>query len=484
MKWISLLLASTLLSDAKPNIVFILADDLGYGELGSYGQKKIKTPNIDQLAKEGIRFTHHYTGAPVCAPARCVLMTGLHLGHAEIRNNGDSKNGRKFPGQWPITDQAVTIAETLQAAGYKTGGFGKWGLGPTDSSGSPIKQGFDRFYGYNCQRNAHSFYPPFLDDDEGIEVINKKPIPGHKRQPEGEIKAENYRAETYAPDRILEEALEFIDDHKNEPFFLYLPFVEPHVSMQPPQSNIDQYPIEWDQEKGAYRGQNGYLPHPRPRAGYAAMISDLDDHVGAILARLKKHQVDQNTLVIFTSDNGTTHPGGDPKFHIGGVDAEFFNSTGELRGWKGSVNEGGIRIPAIVRWPSQIQPGSLTHAPSYFPDWFPTICSAAQITPPQHLDGTDLTAALLGKEFKRTKPMLWEFHGYRGQLALIDYPWKIILQNAKTKKPGKWQLYNIENDPSESKDLANQKPNILEKMVQSFINDRSPNERNKLPLLD
>jgi len=484
MKWISLLLASTLLSDAKPNIVFILADDLGYGELGSYGQKKIKTPNIDQLAKEGIRFTHHYTGAPVCAPARCVLMTGLHLGHAEIRNNGDSKNGRKFPGQWPITDQALTIAETLQAAGYKTGGFGKWGLGPTDSSGSPIKQGFDRFYGYNCQRNAHSFYPPFLDDDEGIEVINKKPIPGHKRQPEGEIKAENYRAETYAPDRILEEALEFIDDHKNEPFFLYLPFVEPHVSMQPPQSNIDQYPIEWDQEKGAYRGQNGYLPHPRPRAGYAAMISDLDDHVGAILARLKKHQVDQNTLVIFTSDNGTTHPGGDPKFHIGGVDAEFFNSTGELRGWKGSVNEGGIRIPAIVRWPSQVQPGSLTHAPSYFPDWFPTICSAAQITPPQHLDGTDLTAALLGKEFKRTKPMLWEFHGYRGQLALIDYPWKIILQNAKTKNPGKWQLYNIENDPSESKDLANQKPNILEKMVQSFINDRSPNERNKLPLLD
>lgn len=484
MKWISFLLASTLLSDAKPNIVFILADDLGYGELGSYGQKKIKTPNIDQLAKEGIRFTHHYTGAPVCAPARCVLMTGLHLGHAEIRNNGDSKNGRKFPGQWPITDQALTIAETLQAAGYKTGGFGKWGLGPTDSSGSPIKQGFDRFYGYNCQRNAHSFYPPFLDDDEGIEVINKNPIPGHKRQPEGEIKAENYRAETYAPDRILEEALEFIDDHKNEPFFLYLPFVEPHVSMQPPQSNIDQYPIEWDQEKGAYRGQNGYLPHPRPRAGYAAMISDLDDHVGAILARLKKHQVDQNTLVIFTSDNGTTHPGGDPKFHIGGVDAEFFNSTGELRGWKGSVNEGGIRIPAIVRWPSQIQPGSLTHAPSYFPDWYPTICSAAQITPPQHLDGTDLTAALLGKEFKRTKPMLWEFHGYRGQLALIDYPWKIILQNAKTKNPGKWQLYNIENDPSESKDLANQKPNILEKMVQSFINDRSPNERNKLPLLD
>lgn len=484
MKWILPLIASTLLSPAKPNIVFILADDLGYGELGSYGQEKIKTPHIDNLAKEGMRFTRHYTGAPVCAPARCVLMTGLHLGHAEIRNNGDSKNGRKFPGQWPITAEAVTIAEVLKSAGYTTGGFGKWGLGPTDSSGSPMKQGFDRFYGYNCQRNAHSFYPPFLDDDDGIETINKNPIPGHKRQPEGEVKADTYRAETYAPDRILAEALEFIDDHKDKPFFLYLPFVEPHVAMQPPQSNIDQYPEEWDQEKGPYRGQNGYLPHPRPRAGYAAMISDLDDHVGSILERLKKYKLDDNTLVIFTSDNGTTHPGRDPKFHIGGVDATFFNSSAGLKGWKGSVNEGGIRIPAIVRWPGKVKAGSTTNAPSYFPDWFPTLCAAAGAKTPGNLDGTDLTPALTGGKFVRSKPMLWEFHGYLGQLALIDYPWKIVLQNAKTKNPGSWQLYNIEKDPGEANNLAAEQSKLLRRMVEAFKKDRAPNERNKLPLLD
>ena len=184
-KLLSLLLVSATYAAEKPNIVFILADDLGYGEVGAYGQTKIKTPNLDQLAKDGLKFTHHYTGAPVCAPARCVLLTGRHLGNAEIRNNGDSKNGRKFPGQWPITAEALTIAEVLKTAGYTTGGFGKWGLGPTDSSGSPMTQGFDRFYGYNCQRNAHSFYPPYLDDDAGIDEINKKPIPGHKRQPEG-----------------------------------------------------------------------------------------------------------------------------------------------------------------------------------------------------------------------------------------------------------------------------------------------------------
>lgn len=487
MKLISSILTMAILvaqADRKPNIVFILADDLGYGELGCYGQKKIRTPNIDRLASQGIKFTHHYTGAPVCAPARCVLLTGLHLGHAEIRNNGDSKNGRKFPGQWPITGGTITIAEALKEGGYVSGGFGKWGLGPTDTSGSPIKQGFDRFYGYNCQRNAHSFFPPFLDDDEGEEKINKNPIPGHLQKPKEEIKADDYRDEIYAPDRILEEALEFLDKNKDQPFFLYLPFVEPHVAMHPPQEWIDRYPKEWDQEKGAYRGQNGYLPHPRPRAGYAAMISDLDEHVGTILQRLKKHGLDNNTIVVFTSDNGTTHPSRDPKFHVGGVDAPFFNSTAGLRGWKGSVNEGGIRVPAIVRWPGKIKAGSTTSAPSYFPDWFPTLCKAAGVKIPKKLDGTDLTPALIKKAFERSKPMIWEFHGYGGQLAVIDFPWKIVRQKAKSKKPGKWQLYNIHKDPAEGKDLAEQHPEIVNRLEGAFKNDRTPNARAKLPLYD
>ena len=487
MKLISSVLTMAMLvaqADRKPNIVFILADDLGYGELGCYGQKKIRTPNIDRLASQGIKFTHHYTGAPVCAPARCVLLTGLHLGHAEIRNNGDSKNGRKFPGQWPITSGTITIAEALKEGGYVSGGFGKWGLGPTDTSGSPIKQGFDRFYGYNCQRNAHSFFPPFLDDDEGEEKINKNPIPGHLQKPKEEIKADDYRDETYAPDRILEEALEFLDKNKDQPFFLYLPFVEPHVAMHPPQEWIDQYPKEWDKEKGAYRGQNGYLPHPRPRAGYAAMISDLDEHVGTILQRLKKHGLDNNTIVVFTSDNGTTHPSRDPKFHVGGVDAPFFNSTAGLRGWKGSVNEGGIRVPAIVRWPGKIKAGSTTSAPSYFPDWFPTLCKAAGVKIPKKLDGTDLTPALIKKPFERNKPMIWEFHGYGGQLAVIDFPWKVVRQKAKSKKPGKWQLYNIRKDPAEGNDLAQQHPEIVNRLEGAFKNDRTPNARAKLPLYD
>lgn len=480
---LSLLFAASLQAAQKPNIVFILADDLGYGEVGCYGQEKIKTPHLDQLAKDGMRFTHHYTGAAVCAPARCVLLTGRHLGHAEIRNNGDSKNGRLFPGQWPITAEAITIAEALKTTGYATGGFGKWGLGPTDSTGSPIRQGFDRFYGYNCQRNAHSFYPPFLDDDEGIDPINKNPIPGHKRQPKGEVLADTYRAETYAPDRILEEAINFIDQHKEKPFFLYLPFVEPHVAMHPPQEWMERYPKEWDEEKGAYRGQNGYLPHPRPRAGYASMISDLDEHIGTVLACLKKHGLDDNTIVIFTSDNGPTHPSRDPKFNVGGVDTDFFNSKGDLRGYKGSLYEGGIRVPTIVRWPGKTKPGSTTAAPSYFPDWFPTLCTIAGAEKPKNLDGSDLVPVLSGQKFQRTKPMLWEFHGYGLQLAVTDYPWKAIRQQTR-KRNSKWELYNLESDPNEKTNLAAKHPKILNRLKDISRSDRSPNERSKLQEYD
>ena len=476
---------------SRPNIVFILADDLGWGELGSYGQKKIKTPNLDRLASEGLRFTRHYTGAPVCAPARCVLMTGRHLGHAEIRNNGDSKNGRKFPGQWPITAEAVTIAEALRKSGYATGGFGKWGLGPTDTAGSPIRQGFDRFYGYNCQRNAHSFYPPFLDDDEGIETINQKPVPGHQRKPKGPIVADDYRADTYAPDRILAEAVEFLDKHATtgKPFFLYCPFVEPHVAMHPPQEWVNRYPAEWDREKGVYRGQNGYLPHPRPRAGYAAMISDLDEHVGTILKRLEKHELVSKTVVIFTSDNGTTHGSRDERFGVGGVDASFFNSTAGLRGFKGSVYEGGIRVPCIVRWPGITPEGGTDKTPSYFPDWFPTLCDLGGAEAPADLDGDSLVPVLHSRRgatqtFARRKPMIWEFHGYRGQLAVMDGRWKAVRQRVRSKKPDPWELYDLDSDPGETNNLAEAQPGVLRKLEDSFKKDRSVSKRYPLPLYD
>ncbi|MGJ8698274.1 MAG: arylsulfatase [Verrucomicrobiaceae bacterium] len=487
----------------KPNIIFILADDLGYGELGSYGQKKIKTPHLDQLARDGMRFTRHYTGAAVCAPARCTLLTGKHLGNAEIRANGDSKNGRPFPGQWPISDEALTIAEVLKTAGYTTGGFGKWGLGPTDSSGSPMTQGFDRFYGYNCQRNAHSFYPPFLDDDASIDPINKNPIPGHAQQPKGKVLADTYRADVYAPDRILEEALKFLDqcaagtnssipnskslfpnsEKMAPPFFLYLPFVEPHVAMHPPEAWVTQYPAEWDDQNGPYRGQNGYLPHPRPRAGYAAMISDLDEHIGTVLNRLKQHGLDKNTIVIFTSDNGPTHPSRDPKFHVGGVDAHFFNSSAGLRGWKGSLYEGGIRVPTIVRWPGKVKPGTTNGAPSYFPDWFPTLCTVAGAEKPKNLDGSDLHPLLIGQGFQRSKPMVWEFHGYGLQLAVTDFPWKAIRQEARKGK-SQWELYHLDRDPNETTNLATQHPDIVARLANISKTDRTPSKRNRLPLYD
>jgi arylsulfatase A len=471
----------------KPNIVFILADDLGYGELGCYGQQKIRTPNIDRLAAEGMRFTQHYTGAPVCAPARCVLMTGQHLAHAQVRGNRDSGNGRIFPGQWPLTDEVVTIAEVLKAAGYATGAFGKWGLGPSNSSGSPIEQGFDRFYGYNCQRNAHSYYPPFLDSDEREVRVNKYPIPGGDRKPAGEVDADDYRAENYAPDLILEEALKFLDANKDQPFFLYLPFVEPHVAIQSPQPWIDRYPESWDQENGVYRGENGYLPHPRPRAGYAAMISDLDEHVGAVLQRLEQHGLVDETVVIFTSDNGPTHGGRDRRFDVGGAACRFFNSNGGLRGYKGSCYEGGIRVPCIVRWPGRTPAGSENDTPTYFPDWFPTLTSLAdaRLSVEQALDGVDLIGMLQGQNApKRREPMIWEFGGYGGIVAIRDGRWKAIRRSLRRQPPADWELYDLDADRKEQTDLASQHPEIVKRLETAYLATRTVEPDFPLPIYD
>ncbi|PQJ28261.1 arylsulfatase [Rubritalea profundi] len=464
----------------KPNIVFILADDLGYGELGCYGQEKIKTPNIDQLAAEGMKFNYHYSGAPVCGPARCVLLTGKNLAHAEVRNNGEIKTKPKgkeafYGGQTPLSPEAVTIAEVLKEQGYATGGFGKWGLGATWSTGSPIKQGFDRFYGYNCQRNAHSFYPAYLDSDEDQVTINKHPIPGRARQPKGEVLADTYRAESYAPDLILDEAVKFIGANKAKPFFLYLPFVEPHVAMQPHQEDINKYPKSWDTKP--YRGQQGYLPHPRPRAGYAAMITDLDNHVGTIVTKLKAEGIYDNTLIIFTSDNGATTD-------EGGVDTQFFNSVNDLRGRKGSAYEGGLRVPMIVRWKGHIEAGTTNDTVSYFPDWFPTLTDIAGADISKS-DGINLLPAFSGQPVaKRNEPMFWEFHGYGGIIAIRDGKWKAIRRGIKSKKPKNWELYDIQSDPKEKHDLAKQNPERVQLLEKSWLTSRTVNQKFPLPLVD
>jgi arylsulfatase A-like enzyme len=443
-----------------PNIVFILADDLGYGELGCYGQTKIPTPNLDRMAREGARFTRHYSGAPVCAPARCTLLTGKHTGHAEIRGNRQAKiDFPKFDeGQYPISDGAITIAEVMKKAGYQTAAIGKWGLGPVGSTGDPNHQGFDWFFGYNCQAVAHSFYPAYLWRNNEKIPLNNPAIPGHAKQPDGEVRAEAWIGQHYAPDLMIREAESFIARQGKEPFFLYLAFIEPHVAMHPPLDRLDAFPKEWDDKP--YRGESGYLPHPRPRAAYAAMIADLDRHVGRVRAALEKQGILDDTLIVFTSDNGTTLEGKKGSdFHVGGCDAEFFRSTAGLRGYKGSVYEGGLRVPCLARWPGKIPAGSVPDFPSYFPDWFPTLAAAAAAQSPPDLDGVNLLPLLLGKqEAPASRPLIWVFSEYGGQVAVLLDNIKVLRRGLREKKPGPWEVYDLAKDPGEKTNLAGTMP--------------------------
>ena len=468
------------------NVVLIVADDLGWGELGCYGQQKIPTPNIDQLAASGQRFTQFYAGAPVCAPSRCVLMTGLHLGHAEIRGNLQAK--KAFPefdeGQYPIRPETITFPKLLQQSGYRTGAMGKWGLGPVGSTGDPNNQGFDLFFGYNCQAVAHSFYPESLWRNAEKVHINDNPVPGHKKQPEGEVRMEDWIAETYASRPIVAEAEQFIHDHKKDNFFLYCPFTEPHVAMHPPIETVNRFPNSWDH--APYRGGNAYLPHPRPRAGYAAMIAELDDHVGRVVSAVEKAGLMDQTVIIFTSDNGTTHEGrGEPELHIGGVDALFFNSTLNLRGYKGSVYEGGLRVPCIVRLPGERGAGRVIDTPAWFPDIFPTICDITGIKKPQNLDGISLWKFLEQEASlsPRPSPFLWVFPEYGGQMAVRMDNMKAVRRNLKASKAKwiPWEVYDLVNDPAETIDLAEQRPDIIAAAVKVLRQQITPNSVFPMP---
>ena len=447
----------------RPNIVFILADDLGYGEIGCFGQKKIPTPNLDKLAAGGMRLTQHYSGAPVCAPARCVLMSGKHLGHADIRGNRQAK--LSFPelkeGQHPIAASTVLMPELFKKAGYATAAIGKWGLGPVGSTGDPNKHGFDLFFGYNCQAVAHSYYPKYLwRNDQRVE-INSKPIPGHLKPVTGEVQMDDYIGETYAPKLMIAEAEKFIAEKKDDSFFLYLAFIEPHVAMHPPKESVERFPKEWDAEP--HRGEAGYLPHPRPRAAYAAMISDLDAYVGRVMVALEKAGVADHTLIVFTGDNGTTHEAGaKSRFNVGGVDAAFFNSTGGLRGFKGSVYEGGLRVPTIVRYPGKVKAASESDAVGYFADWLPTLCAAAKIGTPAKPDGENLLPVLEGGPAKKDrKPLVWVFPEYSGQVAVRLGDYKVLKRGLNKKQADPWEVYEIPADRAETKNLATEKPELI-----------------------
>ncbi|MHC5070555.1 MAG: arylsulfatase [Planctomycetota bacterium] len=457
-----------------PSIVYILADDLGYGELGCYGQRKIRTPHVDALARNGMRFTRHYCGAPVCAPSRCVLLTGKHLGHATIRANKPVRP----EGQWPIRTDDVTVAEVLRQRGYATACVGKWGLGPVGSTGDPNRHGFDLFYGYICQRVAHSYYPPHLWHNGKRVEINKAPVPGHHRPgPDEEIDFDRYHGEQYAPGLMLRAAVEFIQVNKDRPFFLYFAPVEPHVAMHPPRDHVDRYPQAWDTEP--YRGQRGYLPHPRPRAGYAAMISDLDRQVGKIVHTIEALGLTANTLILFSSDNGPTHD-------VGGVDTRFFDSSGGLRGRKGSVYEGGVRVPMIASWPGTIPNGTTTDHVSAFQDVFPTLCDLAGAETPAGLDGKSFLPTLRARGRQEIHPyLLWEFHGYRGQQAVIfkQGRWKAIRRNLRRGNRG-FELYDLAADPQERHDLAAGHPELVQQAAAILAREHTPNPDFPLPALD
>lgn len=432
----------------KPNIIYIMADDLGYAELGSYGQKKIKTPHLDKIAAEGMRFTDHYTGSPVCASARCSLMTGRHGGHAYVRNNYEIGTWESYRGQLPLRPEDVTIAEVLKQAGYATGAFGKWGLGEPGSTGDPLNQGFDRFYGFNCQRHAHNLFPNYLVDQR-----KKRPLKGNTRGLTGQ---------NYGPESVADEMLKFIRQHRDEPFFVYYPTVIPHLALQVPDEELKQYEGQW--EETPYNGRS-YLPHPKPRAAYAAMITFMDKQIGRMMALLKELGLDDNTIVLFTSDNGTT-------FLKEQVDYEFFNSVDGLNGLKGSVYEGGIRVPLVARWPGKIRAGKVSnHICSHY-DAMATLAEIAGVQPDPGTDGISYLPELLGKKQKKADYLFWDYAGYGAQLAVRQGKWKAVKRNLKKNPNAPLELYNLDTDRNETTDLAKKMPRIARRLEQIMLDAR------------
>ena len=441
-----------------PNIVYIMADDLGYGELGCYGQKKIRTPNLDRMAREGIRFTQFYAGSPVCAPSRCALMTGKHPGRMTIRNNSEVQP----EGQRPIRDSDVTIAEVLKTKGYATACIGKWGLGFPDSEGDPLKQGFDLFFGYNCQRHAHNHYPTYIRR-------NRDRIPL-------ELNEGGAIGKQYSHDLMEAEALRSIEENRARPFFLYVPFTIPHVALQVPEDSLAEYKGRW--EDPPYTGGKGYQPHPHPRAAYAAMVTRMDRSVGRILEKLKKLGLEKDTLVVFTSDNGPTHLG------VGGSDSAFFESAGTLRGLKGSVYEGGIRVPFIARWPGRIRPGRVCDQPVANWDVFITLCGVGGVPWPHNQESNTFWPILTEMGlYARPRYLYWEFPAYGGQQAARWGDWKAVRQNLSQGKIVT-ELYNVREDEPESRDVSASYPEVVKRMEQIMREAHTPSREFPLRPID
>lgn len=410
-------------TEKKPNIIYVLADDLGYGDLGCYGQKDILTPNIDRIAAEGMKFTDHYAGSALCAPSRCVLMTGLHTGHCFVRGN----RALPFEGNVPLPADSVTIGKVLQKVGYTTGAMGKWGLGYPGSEGDPNNQGFDHFFGYNCQRAAHKYYPDHLWRND-----KKVMLEGNVGK---QVKTD------YSHDLMTKEALWFINKNKTVPFFLYLPYTIPHTEFSVP-------------ELGVYEAK----PWTREQKTQAAMITRMDRDIGTILALIKKLGLDDNTLVMFVSDNGP---------HGAGGTLQKFNAAGPLRAKKGSLYDGGIRVPLVVRWPGKIKPGSLSALPSCFQDMMPTFADLAGAKVPSNIDGLSMAPTLLGQKGQVLhKYLYWELGANR---ALRMGKWKAVQPGGMKKPDAPIELFDLSVDIAESKNLAVAHPAIVKEITKIFV---------------
>jgi arylsulfatase A-like enzyme len=445
---------TTSIGEKRPNIIFILADDLGYGDVGCFGQKIIKTPNIDKMAQEGMRFTDHYAGSTVCAPSRCALMTGLHTGHCLVRGNA----------RVPLRPEDVTVAELLRQAGYATGIVGKWGLGEPDSTGIPNRQGFDYWFGYLNQRHAHNYYPEYLwRNGKKVELANEVNhiIGGRDRSPGG---VATKRVE-YSHDLVAEEALAFVEKNKNKPFFLYLAFTIPHANNEAGKEGMEVPSLE------PYADRDW----PDPQKGHAAMITRMDRDIGRLMTRLKTLGLDENTFVFFSSDNGPHKEGG--------ADPDFFNSSGPLRGYKRALYEGGIRVPTIARWPGKIKADSITGHISAFWDFLPTCCDLAGISTPEDIDGISFLPTLLGRDSEQKKHefLYWEFHEQGKRQAVRMGNWKGVRQNVAKNPDGPIELYNLQSDIGERNNIAGWHPEIVTKIERYMKSARTPSENWPLP---
>jgi arylsulfatase A-like enzyme len=416
----------------RPNIIYVMADDLGYGDLGCYGQQRIRTPNIDRMADEGVRFTDYYAGSTVCAPSRCVLMTGYHTGHCYIRGNGKHN----------LRAGHVTVAEVLKFAGYRTGGFGKWGLGQPGSGGAPHVQGFELFYGYLDQTHAHNYYPTHLyRNRDRVELNNVVPNEGAYGQGVATEKNE------YSHDLIWAEAMQFIDEHHDEPMFIYLPVTIPHANNQAGREGMEV------PDYGPYADEDW----PEPQKGLAAMITRLDTDMGLLFTKLREHGIDENTIVFFTSDNGPHREGGN--------DPDFFDSNGPLRGIKRALYEGGIRVPMIVRWPGHIEPGSVSNHIGYHGDLTATV---SELTSTGHVPGIDsvsMLPAILGNDGAQAEHhhLYWEFYERGFKQAVRRGDWKAIRRFRNDEVTA--ELYNLADDLSEEHDLADEHADVLAELL-------------------